>query len=171
MLRKLLSTLCLVCLLITITLLCLSYFNLFYAKPRVWRPRVSLSRGAITWHQATIWASYDLFNVSPSTIGNLEEYLQELEDQAPEWTCVGFRDFETIFWPLHDPASAELHLPLWIPLLLFGTTYFFRETLPHLRLRFRRSGGLCERCGYDLRGSKGRCPECGQEFISTPVAR
>ena len=40
------------------------------------------------------------------------------------------------------------------------TIAFIRGPLRRYR---RRKRGLCVACGYDLRGSPGRCPECGLE--------
>lgn len=57
-------------------------------------------------------------------------------------------------------------IPLWnlacLFLLLFGVS-----NLPLHRRRKRKKLGLCLKCGYDLRASKDRCPECGTEFESS----
>jgi hypothetical protein len=39
-----------------------------------------------------------------------------------------------------------------------------------VRLAYRgRRAGVCENCGYDLRGSPGRCPECGTATPTPPA--
>jgi hypothetical protein len=46
---------------------------------------------------------------------------------------------------------------VWLPLAWVAAVRARRT----LRLRRRRRDGLCVACGYDLRGSADRCPECG----------
>jgi hypothetical protein len=62
---------------------------------------------------------------------------------------------------LFDPESYDLFcaacgLVITVGLWWFGLSRMLRRK-PKLRFRM----WLCRRCGYDLRASKGRCPECG----------
>ncbi len=66
--------------------------------------------------------------------------------------------------PLRSGFERVLFVPDWFLAAVFGV-------LPYRAVRRWRSArrdrlvGRCRRCGYDLRASPGRCPECG-----TPAA-
>ena len=56
-----------------------------------------------------------------------------------------------------------VQFPYWFPILLtslFPSIWFIARRRRRL-IRSRRQMGLCLKCGYDLRASKDRCPECG----------
>ena len=64
------------------------------------------------------------------------------------------------------PGNRFLAIPYWLiqSLTLVVPAVWFRRYRLHRITQFRRSHGLCTICGYDLRGTPDRCPECG-----TPV--
>lgn len=74
-------------------------------------------------------------------------YLGYVEmNRRPDWRLIRF---EAPVWPLSG---------LWAGLVIWG---FF----PSYRRWRRRRRGLCEDCGYMLRGlTTPRCPECGTAF-------
>jgi hypothetical protein len=65
-------------------------------------------------------------------------------------------------------GATLLRVPTWsllFPCMLIPVLSALRRH----RLGKRRASGLCEHCGYDLRHSPDRCPECGQPKSSDPV--
>ena len=57
-------------------------------------------------------------------------------------------------------------VPIWFVLLLctiFPLIWFRRFR----RMRYRLRHGLCQKCAYDLRASKDKCPECGTAIPSS----
>jgi hypothetical protein len=53
-------------------------------------------------------------------------------------------------------------LPWWVLAAGFGALPVYLLARKALRARFRRlNPGLCHTCGYDLRATPRRCPECG----------
>ena len=88
------------------------------------------------------------------------------------WHTAGFRWHSSIrgVWDTHEnfitlPPTRVVGIPLWFLTLIFGI-------LPARRfvILFRRrllSLGHCKICGYDLRATPERCPECGT--IASPT--
>ena len=76
---------------------------------------------------------------------------------------LGFRwRFDSTVHPKQTRFSRLVIMPYWAPLLVFAL-------LPVLwvwRRRRHRRPGCCAVCGYDLRASPERCPECGNPNAS-----
>ncbi len=79
-----------------------------------------------------------------------------------------WRPFVTVSSPVGGLRLVQVWL--WFPVALFACPCYILLR-PSYRRRKRKKLGLCVECGYDLRASKDRCPECGSEFETTCSAR
>jgi len=79
---------------------------------------------------------------------------------------LGFGDTETQYASGWRSSYRYVSVPLWF-IALAALMLPFARVQRAIRTGRRRNRGLCLRCGYDLRGSGERCPECGNVGAST----
>jgi hypothetical protein len=86
--------------------------------------------------------------------------------QWPRFSFAGFEygdtDYVDNWGDSHFPVlSREAAVPLWFVMIVFGTWPIVK--LVRIVRHRRDVPGHCRRCGYDLRATPERCPECGAE--------
>ena len=69
-----------------------------------------------------------------------------------EWVSPGVGAVEV--WFVQVPHRSIVLTTLVLPVLWMLTSFLAMR-------RRRRRPGYCQTCGYDLRATPGRCPECG----------
>ncbi len=152
MIRKTLTILSLIGLLFSVALWGVSYFEVWFGlQGSHWTDgnAVVLGGNAIVLGEGAI----------------IYAYLPGGADSG--WSIQEFRGFDTRWLPdyEYDTTFSVLiacHFPLWIPTIVFAALSLWSGYVPIRRRRKRKKLGLCLKCGYDLRASKDRCPECGE---------
>jgi len=94
---------------------------------------------------------------------------QHLRTEPPRWFLPAALGFGfAIGRTVQAPATySGFGIPFWfiiLALLILPITSLLRRH----RLRRRQRQGLCLRCGYDLRATAHRCPECGAPNDAPP---
>jgi hypothetical protein len=85
------------------------------------------------------------------------------------WWLISYRGSVHLHCAARPGLGWELRsvtIPLWMPLVLSGVAPAVLFATRARARRRRLASGFCTRCGYDLRATPGRCPECG---TATPV--
>ncbi len=156
MLRKTLTILSLIGLLLSVGLWGVSYFNLsYFSRPII----IRLSQGGVSSEPGV---DNILARMQALTRAHGSDRITQLPDWVLGWHVRGFEDLSTDWRPSMD--SNGVIVPLWVPSVIFALLSYFTGFLPLYRRRKRKNLGLCLKCGYDLRASKERCPECGEGF-------
>jgi hypothetical protein len=91
-------------------------------------------------------------------------WLYETYAEPPGAPTAAAFDFAAVGGAAGGPAKKgwRVRAPDWA-LLVPTAAVLVASVVPAWRRRSRRRRGLCLRCGYDLRFSSDRCPECGLE--------
>ena len=173
MLRKTITILSLIGLLLSVGLWGVSYWYVIvsYAPARC---SIFLTNGHLAFTYQTRSPTFDAKQVAQG----LENYFESegLDTVSLGGAVIGWMGTETMtttWWRFtfeHTNGDTEVGLPLWVPCLVFSVLPAYAVALFHRR-RKRRWLGLCVKCGYSLRTlTRPRCPECDTPFSEKLLA-
>ena len=173
MIRKILNIPAAVCLLLflaTVAIWARSYWyspSLRHDGAR-WIAVASAERGEVTLVIAEfMWRPYDRagwdFGLSEKL--RYEEDLSTMFAPGDWWRRGGFGYGHGFIEGTRAECCADdaniIVFPLWLMALVFLLPSLWLCRFVYYRQNQRRARGLCVHCGYDLRASPERCPECG----------
>lgn len=108
-------------------------------------------------HEYARWGF--VYSIGPATAATTASI------QVPDYGPIASHSADIITVPSH---AHYLRIPLWFLVMLTATSPVVRFVVRHRRSSpaWRMAHGLCPTCGYDLRASKERCPECGTAILA-----
>ena len=162
MLRKTLTILSLIGLLLSVGLWGVSYLNIAIV---VFPHTLSATSGVLSYShrmdefdRPTYERDLAMWRYSWLRVGD-KFYL--MSKNPPRHSTAWWFPNDSVRWS--GPVQTGVWLPIWMLVVVWGTIFLICRPPAHfLRRRKRKKLGLCLKCGYDLRASKARCPECGE---------
>lgn len=101
------------------------------------------------------WLNTDKSHVD----GGFEFWSRTDRNRASAWGGQPWFDWSETFDGTEAGGVIDARFPLPVLLLLTAVLPF----VAFQRIRRKRGDSSCRACGYDLRATAGRCPECGTE--------
>jgi hypothetical protein len=144
----------------------------YYTRSSDAYPEVESVRGQLTlcWWSA-VSPSQPQWIVTGWSHGATELARYPNNGVRPFGRYLGVGTMQATRW-INGPSGSRLasrgravYFPIAYPMILFGAIGGGMLLLGH---RWRRQSGCCPVCGYDLRATPERCPECGP-FIEQPT--
>jgi hypothetical protein len=127
-------------------------------KPLRWHADVRHPPGpGVGIYPRTQWERFGLYREAGTAVAPMTPDGRAFWDPPARWVPPVIRRFSP---PM---AYWNFGLPYWMPAAVLAALPIARgyRWLVALRKARRSSAGLCPSCGYDLRATPDRCPECG----------
>jgi hypothetical protein len=109
------------------------------------------------------YLNIELRSTQPGSRTNARKYLSGPAQPA--------KGMPLLFGTSVSKSWRDIWFPIWLLAILFAIAPAYWLS-PYRRRTKQARLGLCRHCGYDLRASPDRCPECGAEraLATTPLS-